>query len=206
MIIDINHEYFFFIKQLKECIRCIDQFYNHAPFRQSKLTRVLRDCFIGNGKTVLIATVSPTEDCVPCSLNTLQYANRVRQMTLRNRKKPSPFNNFVSASSEGKENNNSSSGVRNVTNMNNRAGNKPTGESNLHAENEQQYDFNSASSAELLSRLISNSKKQQQQSSNPPAGVNNSESIAKQLMNVSNSLKRANFYNGYTRNINSIFL
>lgn len=58
----------------------------HAPFRQSKLTRVLRDCFIGNGRTVLIATVSPTDDCVACSLNTLQYANRVRQMALRHRK------------------------------------------------------------------------------------------------------------------------
>ena len=62
--------------KLKECIRCIDQYCVHAPFRQSKLTRVLRDCFIGFGRTILIATVSPTEDCVSCSLNTLQYANR----------------------------------------------------------------------------------------------------------------------------------
>lgn len=31
--------------------------------------------------------MSPTDDCVSCSLNTLQYANRVRQMALRNRKK-----------------------------------------------------------------------------------------------------------------------
>jgi hypothetical protein len=69
---------------LKECIRCIDQSCLHAPFRQSKLTRVLRDCFIGCGRTILIATVSPTDDCVSCSLNTLQYANRVRQMALRN--------------------------------------------------------------------------------------------------------------------------
>lgn len=68
---------FYFIFKLKECIRCIDQFYSHAPFRQSKLTRVLRDCFIGKGRTVLIATVSPTDDCVSCSLNTLQYANRL---------------------------------------------------------------------------------------------------------------------------------
>jgi len=72
---------------LKECIRCIDQSCSHAPFRQSKLTRVLRDSFIGSGKTILIATVSPTDDCVSCSINTLQYANRVRQMTLKNRVK-----------------------------------------------------------------------------------------------------------------------
>lgn len=69
----------------------MDQSCAHAPFRQSKLTRVLRDCFVGIGKTALIATVSPTDDCVPCSLNTLNYANRVRQMTLRNRARTNPI-------------------------------------------------------------------------------------------------------------------
>ena len=77
--------------KLKECIRCIDQYQSHAPFRQSKLTRVLRDCFIGCSRTVLIATVSPTDDSVQYSLNTLQYANRVRQMTMRNKKKFDKF-------------------------------------------------------------------------------------------------------------------
>lgn len=61
----------------------MDQSCAHAPFRQSKLTRVLRDCFVGSGKTALIATVSPTDDCVSCSINTLQYANRVRHMARR---------------------------------------------------------------------------------------------------------------------------
>ncbi|CAF0861459.1 unnamed protein product [Brachionus calyciflorus] len=87
---------------LKECIRCIDQFRAHAPFRQSKLTRVLRDCFIGTGKTVLIATVSPTDDCIACSLNTLQYANRVRQMALRNRKRTEITNKIITNKTENK--------------------------------------------------------------------------------------------------------
>ncbi len=42
---------------------------------------------MGCSRTVLIATVSPTDDSVQYSLNTLQYANRVRQMTIRSKKK-----------------------------------------------------------------------------------------------------------------------
>jgi kinesin family protein 2/24 len=44
---------------LKECIRALDQDQRHTPFRGSKLTQVLKDSFVGNCKTVMIANVSP---------------------------------------------------------------------------------------------------------------------------------------------------
>lgn len=45
---------------LKECIRALDLNKFHTPFRGSKLTLVLKDSFIGNCKTVMIGTISPS--------------------------------------------------------------------------------------------------------------------------------------------------
>ncbi|KAF9921747.1 Kinesin-like protein kif24 [Linnemannia zychae] len=44
---------------LKECIRALDQDKKHTPFRQSKLTQVLKDSFVGNSRTCMVATISP---------------------------------------------------------------------------------------------------------------------------------------------------
>ncbi|RKO89966.1 P-loop containing nucleoside triphosphate hydrolase protein, partial [Blyttiomyces helicus] len=61
---------------LKECIRALDQDSKHTPFRQSKLTQVLKDSFIGNSRTCMIATISPNISNSEHSLNTLRYADR----------------------------------------------------------------------------------------------------------------------------------
>ena len=45
---------------------------------------VLKDSFIGNAKTVMIANMSPTFSCCEHTLNTLRYADRVKEL-----KKPS---------------------------------------------------------------------------------------------------------------------
>ena len=67
---------------LKECIRALDRAgkKNHLPFRGSKLTQVLKDSFMGNSKTTMIANVSPALSCCEPTLNTLRYADRVKEL------------------------------------------------------------------------------------------------------------------------------
>ncbi|KAH8320370.1 hypothetical protein KR067_000364 [Drosophila pandora] len=70
---------------LKECIRALGQRNSsHLPFRGSKLTQVLRDSFIGGKKvkTCMIAMISPGLHSVEHTLNTLRYANRVKELTV----------------------------------------------------------------------------------------------------------------------------
>nr|XP_039252575.1 uncharacterized protein LOC120329853 [Styela clava] len=65
---------------LKECIRSLDLALAHTPFRQSKLTQVLRDSFIGNSKTCMIANISPSHGSLEHTMNTLRYASRVKEL------------------------------------------------------------------------------------------------------------------------------
>lgn len=65
---------------LKECIRALDQEHTHTPFRQSKLTQVLKDSFIGDAKTCMIANISPSHMATEHTLNTLRYADRVKEL------------------------------------------------------------------------------------------------------------------------------
>ena len=65
---------------LKECIRALDQDKKHTPFRGSKLTLVLKDSFTGNCKTVMIGAISPCANSCEHTLNTLRYADRVKEL------------------------------------------------------------------------------------------------------------------------------
>uniref|UniRef100_A0AAY5ESE5 Kinesin motor domain-containing protein n=1 Tax=Electrophorus electricus TaxID=8005 RepID=A0AAY5ESE5_ELEEL len=66
---------------LKECIRSLGQNSEHIPFRMSKLTQVLRDSFIGeNSRTCMIAMISPGMNSCDYTLNTLRYADRVKEL------------------------------------------------------------------------------------------------------------------------------
>jgi kinesin family protein 2/24 len=69
---------------LKECIRALDQNKNHTPFRGSKLTMVLKDSFTGYCRTLMIGNISPNSQSCENTLNTLKYADRVKEL-----KKPS---------------------------------------------------------------------------------------------------------------------
>ncbi|CAL9707942.1 unnamed protein product [Knipowitschia caucasica] len=65
---------------LKECIRSLDQEQGHTPFRQSKLTQVLKDSFVGDSMTCMIANISPGHSSTEHTLNTLRYADRVKEL------------------------------------------------------------------------------------------------------------------------------
>lgn len=66
---------------LKECIRALGKKGSHCPFRGSKLTQVLRDSFIGEkSRTCMIALISPGVASCEHSLNTLRYADRVKEL------------------------------------------------------------------------------------------------------------------------------
>ena len=65
---------------LKECIRALDQGGKHLPFRGSQLTQVLKDSFVGNSRTIMIANISPNSGSCEHTLNTLRYADRVKEL------------------------------------------------------------------------------------------------------------------------------
>ena len=50
----------------------------HVPYRDSKLTFLLRDSLGGNTKTVIIANVNPLPSCAAESLSTLRFAQRAK--------------------------------------------------------------------------------------------------------------------------------
>ena len=59
----------------------ISEKHTHIPYRDSKLTRILRDSLGGNCNTIMIACLSPTNIFIDESLNTLRYAARTRSIT-----------------------------------------------------------------------------------------------------------------------------
>jgi len=65
---------------LKEVIRSLERKHGHTPFRGSKLTQVLKDSFVGEkSRTCMIACVSPSHSNCEHTLNTLRYADRVKE-------------------------------------------------------------------------------------------------------------------------------
>ncbi|NXV52602.1 KI18B protein, partial [Uria aalge] len=54
----------------------------HIPYRDSKLTRLLKDSIGGNCRTIMIAAVSPCVLAYEDTYNTLKYANRAKDIKL----------------------------------------------------------------------------------------------------------------------------
>ncbi|XP_028433888.1 uncharacterized protein LOC114555584 isoform X2 [Perca flavescens] len=102
---------------LKECIRSLDQEQSHTPFRQSKLTQVLKDSFVGDSMTCMIANISPGHFATEHTLNTLRYADRVKELRgqgglrggRRGKTIPSPKRNLSNSNSSSNNSSNNSS-------------------------------------------------------------------------------------------------
>jgi kinesin family protein 18/19 len=68
---------------LGNCINALGEGYRegkYVPYRDSKLTRLLKDSLGGNCKTVMIANISPSSMSYEDTFNTLQYANRAKNI------------------------------------------------------------------------------------------------------------------------------
>ncbi|KAM4050745.1 kinesin-like protein KIF27 isoform 2-T4 [Anomaloglossus baeobatrachus] len=52
----------------------------HVPYRDAKITRILKDSLGGNAQTVMITCISPSTSDFDESLNSLKYSNRARNI------------------------------------------------------------------------------------------------------------------------------
>lgn len=66
--------------QVVSALAADDASKQHAPFRDSKLTRLLRDSLGGTATTVMIACIAPEDGHRDETINTLRYASRARNV------------------------------------------------------------------------------------------------------------------------------
>ncbi|CAB3388878.1 Hypothetical predicted protein, partial [Cloeon dipterum] len=78
-------------KESSSCIDALADGLQHVPFRNSKLTRLLKNSLDGNCRTIMIANVSPSSLAYDDTFSTLKYAARVKYI------KNSVKKNLVSA-------------------------------------------------------------------------------------------------------------
>jgi hypothetical protein len=86
---------------LKEVIRALatGDSMAHIPFRGSKLTQVLKESFVGkNSRSVMVACIAPNISNCEHTLNTLRYADRVKE---RNPETGNLSSNVANASTKG---------------------------------------------------------------------------------------------------------
>ncbi|XP_009630113.1 kinesin-like protein KIN-8B isoform X1 [Nicotiana tomentosiformis] len=68
----------------------------YVPYRNSKLTRILKDGLSGNSQTIMIATISPAVSQYHHTVNTLKYADRAKEIKTHIQKNIGTINTHVS--------------------------------------------------------------------------------------------------------------
>ena len=71
---------------LGNCINALADGAKYIPYRNSKLTRLLKDSIGGNCRTVMIANVSPSSETFEDTFNTLKYADRAKKIKINLKK------------------------------------------------------------------------------------------------------------------------
>ena len=70
------------LSSLTDVFTAIGQKQSHVPFRHSRLTYLLQPSLSGDGKTLMLVNISPTEASVQESLCSLRFASRVNKCEL----------------------------------------------------------------------------------------------------------------------------
>ena len=93
---------------LSSCISALVEGQKHIPFRNSKLTKLLKDSLGGTCMTSMIANVSPASNVINESANTLHWADRAKQITAKEGpatpmtpRRPRPFSAMATPSGHG---------------------------------------------------------------------------------------------------------
>lgn len=95
------------------------------PYRDSKLTRLLKESLGGNAKTILIACVTPAFRFVEESINTLKYAQRAKSIKKEVYENVKQIYNALEKNSEVKEVQEEIENLKELLQQNARTGGNP---------------------------------------------------------------------------------
>ena len=88
---------------LGNCINALSDGNKFIAWRESKLTRILKDSLVGNGRIVMISTVSPSLLSIDETINTLVYANRAKNIQTTLKKNTVVINDNIDSQIKYKE-------------------------------------------------------------------------------------------------------